>query len=84
MPEPSSKHCSSHYDLLAEDTPAVDWQDIYSIITGDCQSHAMVRGFAHALLHPPEGSTAFAVGSVHRYRIKWRAKGPDEWLGPKT
>ena len=44
----------------------------------------MVRGFAHSLLHPPEGSTALPITSVHRYRIKWRAKGLDAWLSPKV
>lgn len=73
-----------HYDLPAEDAPAVEWQDIYGIITGDCQSHATVRGFAYSLLHPPEGSTALPIGKVLRYRISWRAKGLDAWLDPKA
>ena len=83
-PGPVVQALLMHYDLPAEDATAVEWQDIYGIITGDCQSHAMVRGFAHALLHPPDGSTALAIGSVHRYRIKWRAKGLDQWLDPKA
>ena len=73
-----------HYDLPAEDVPPVMWEDIYDIITGGCQSHAMVRGFAYPLLHPPERSTALPISSVHRYRIKWRTKGLDAGLDPKV
>jgi carboxylesterase type B len=83
-PGPVVQALLMHYDLPGEEAPAVEWQDIYGIITGDCQSHAMVRGFAHSLLHPPEGSKALPTTSVHRYRINWRAKSLDAWLDPKV
>jgi carboxylesterase type B len=83
-PGPVVQALLMHYDLPGEEAPAVEWQDIYGIITSDCQSHAMVRGFAHSLLHPPEGSKALPTTSVHRYRINWRAKSLDLWLDPKV
>lgn len=83
-PGPVVQALLMHYDLPGEKAPAVEWQDIYGIITGDCQSHAMVRGFAHSLLHPPEGSKTLPTTSVHRYRINWRAKSLDAWLDPKV
>jgi carboxylesterase type B len=83
-PGPVVQALLMYYDLPGEEAPAVEWQDIYGIITGDCQSHAMVRGFSHSLLHPPEGSKAMPTASVHRYRINWRAKSLDAWLDPKV
>jgi hypothetical protein len=83
-PGPVVQALLMYYDLPGEEAPAVEWQDIYGIITGDCQSHAVVRGFAHSLLHPPEGSKALPTASVQRYRINWRAKSLDAWLDPKV
>jgi carboxylesterase type B len=83
-PGPVVQALLMHYDLPGEEAPAVEWQDIYGIITADCQSHAMVRGLTHSLLHPPEGGKALPTTSVHRYRINWRAKSLDAWLDPKV
>lgn len=65
-----------HYTLPNSDAPATDWQNIFGRITADCQVHATVRGFAHSLLQ------GLPISQMHRYRIKWRAKGLDEWLDP--
>lgn len=73
-----------HYPLPASGAPASDWQNIYGQITADGQAHATVRGLAHILLHPPPGSTALPLSSVHRYRIKWRAQSLDAWLDPSV
>ncbi|EKG13624.1 Carboxylesterase type B [Macrophomina phaseolina MS6] len=55
-----------------------DWADRYARIMANAHVHAAVRGFARSLL------AAMPPGSVHRYRLAWRAPGLDAWLHPDT
>ena len=71
------------YHLPDPSAPRAAWVDIFGQICGDCQVHAMIRGLAHSLLESPDPSHALHISSVHRYRIKWRAKALDEWLKPE-
>lgn len=81
-PLPVVEAMVAHYPLPGPKAPIEAWIDLYGHITADCQAHATVRGLSHALLHPPRGSTALPLSSVHRYRIAWRAAALDDWLDP--
>ncbi|KAE8452466.1 hypothetical protein EG329_000368 [Mollisiaceae sp. DMI_Dod_QoI] len=72
------------YPLPLSSAPEEEWVDINAQVLGDCQVHAVIRGFANSLLDPPPGATPLPISSVHRYRISWRAKGLDQWLDPKV
>lgn len=75
-PEKVTEALLQHYTLPAAEAGKDEWADIGSIIIGDCQVHATIRGFTASLLKtlPQE--------RVFRYRISWRAKALDNWLQP--
>ncbi|PNP76819.1 hypothetical protein FNYG_09835 [Fusarium nygamai] len=75
-PEKVTKALLQYYTLPTTGTNKDEWADIGSIIIGDCQVHATIRGFTASLLKTmPEER-------VLRYRISWRAKALDNWLQP--
>ncbi|KAF5243236.1 hypothetical protein FANTH_8245 [Fusarium anthophilum] len=75
-PEKVTKALLQHYTLPTGGSSKDEWADIGSIIIGDCQVHATIRGFTASLLKTmPEER-------VLRYRISWRAKALDNWLQP--
>ncbi|KAJ4034291.1 hypothetical protein NW756_014030 [Fusarium oxysporum] len=75
-PEKVTKALLQYYTLPTTVADKDEWADIGSIIIGDCQVHATIRGFTASLLKTmPEER-------VLRYRISWRAKALDNWLQP--
>jgi carboxylesterase type B len=72
------------YRLPSPSAPAVEWQDLFGKICGDCQVHSTIRGLAHCLLSPPDKADAMPMEKVHRYRIKWRAPSLGKWLKPEV
>jgi len=75
-PEKVCKALLEHYPLPKEGASKDEWAYIGSIIIGDCQVHATIRGFTASLLK------SMPAERVFRYRISWRAKALDNWLQP--
>lgn len=87
-PKPVVKALLRHYPLPDPSSSASDYSAVYARILGDCQVHAVVRGFVHCLLHPPPPAAGqhrtkpLPTTNLHRYRIAWRAPGLDAWIDP--
>ncbi|KAK0391836.1 hypothetical protein NLU13_1335 [Sarocladium strictum] len=77
-PEKVTQALLQHYNLPKEGASQDDWADIGSIIIGDCQVHATIRGFTASLLK------TMPAERVYRYRISWRPKALDDWLRPSV
>ncbi|KAF4944068.1 hypothetical protein FGADI_12950 [Fusarium gaditjirri] len=75
-PEKVTKALLQHYTLFTAGSSKDEWADIGSIVIGDCQVHATIRGLTVSLLKtmPKE--------RILRYRISWRVKELDNWLQP--
>jgi len=83
-PPPVVQAVLSMYTLPSATAPAIEWQNIFGTICGDCQVHYTIRGLTRSLLSPPDPADAMPVERVLRYRICWRAEALDKWVKPEV